>query len=186
MRTCRRRDTPWFSNSSLALLSVTFAAAGPAPRLHLRATTFAAPINVGNVDQVKNAGLGVNALAVFGNSLLGGSTGSNAYLNFGATSGTNGYGIRDNAGAMEFKNSGDTSGTKNGWYTLQETVFNLCSSGGCGGGSGPWATVGNNIHNTNTGNVGIGTANPQANLHASGFCQRKTEFRRLVRTPSPR
>lgn len=32
--------------------------------------------------------------------------GSNHYLNWGAVSGTNGYGIRDNAGSMEFKNSG--------------------------------------------------------------------------------
>lgn len=29
-----------------------------------------APINVGTTDQIKNAGLGINALAVFGNSIL--------------------------------------------------------------------------------------------------------------------
>lgn len=32
--------------------------------------------------------------------------GSNHYLNWGSTSGINGYGIRDNSGTMEFKNSG--------------------------------------------------------------------------------
>ena len=66
----------------------------------------AAPINVGSVDQSKSANLGVNGLAVFGNTLFGGVAGSNAYTNFGATSGTNGYGFRDNGGVMQYKNSG--------------------------------------------------------------------------------
>ncbi len=61
-----------------------------------------APINVGTTDQTKNGGLGVNSLAVFGNSILQAAS----YLNWGATSGAAGYGIRDNAGAMEFKSSG--------------------------------------------------------------------------------
>jgi hypothetical protein len=112
----------------------------------------AAPINVGTTDQVKNGGLGVNSLAVFGNSLFGGSTGSNAYLNFGATGGTNGYGIRDNAGLLEFKNSGGS------WESIQATVFNLV------GGTGSWTASGNNVYNTNTGNVGIGTATPGSKL----------------------
>ena len=62
-----------------------------------------APINIGTADQIKNGNIGVNGLAVFGNSLLGGATSSNAYLNWGATLGVNGYGIRDNAGTLEFK-----------------------------------------------------------------------------------
>lgn len=62
----------------------------------------AAPINVGSTDQVKNAGLALNSLAVFGNQIL---SGSSRYLNFGTTAGASGYGIRDNAGTMEFKNS---------------------------------------------------------------------------------
>jgi hypothetical protein len=61
----------------------------------------AAPINVGSTDQVKDGGIGVNKLAVFGNSLLGGFTGSNAYLNFGEiptpSDPSTGYGIRDHA-----------------------------------------------------------------------------------------
>ena len=124
----------------LALLSFTLATAWTGPTAAPPGNNISAPINVGNVDQVKNGGLGVNALAVFGNSLFGGSTGSNAYLNFGATSGSTGYGIRDNAGTVEFKNSGDTSGSKNGWYSLQELVFNLCSGGACGGGGGGTGT----------------------------------------------
>ena len=46
----------------------------------------------------------MNGLAVFGNTILQGSS----YLNFGATSGSAGYGIWDNAGTLSFKNSGGT------------------------------------------------------------------------------
>ncbi len=66
-----------------------------------------APINVGTTDQIKNAGLGINSLAVFGNAIL---SGTSRYLNFGTTAGPGGYGIRDNAGTMEFKNSGGSWG----------------------------------------------------------------------------
>ena len=92
------------------------------PHAKLPNGNVAAPINVGSIAQVKNGGLGVNTLAVFGNSLFGGSTGSNAYLNFGATAGSNGYGIRDNAGVLEFKNSGGS------WASIQSTVYNLWRS----------------------------------------------------------
>lgn len=67
-----------------------------------------APVNVGTVDQIKDAGLGLNKLAVFGNTLLGGSRDSNAYLNFGDVSGAGGYGIRDNNGVIECKNREDS------------------------------------------------------------------------------
>jgi hypothetical protein len=63
----------------------------------------AAPINTGKTDQVKDAGLALNALAVFGNSILSGP--SVTYLNFGGIAQETGYGIRDNAGTMQFKNS---------------------------------------------------------------------------------
>jgi hypothetical protein len=137
----------------IALLSFTLVTAWTGPSASPPNGNVAAPVNVGTTDQVKNGGLGVNSLAVFGNSLLGGSTGSNAYLNFGPTSGTNGYGIRDNAGLLEFKNFGGS------WSSIQATVFNLV------GGTGSWATSGtNDIHNTNTGNVGIKTSSPTAPL----------------------
>jgi hypothetical protein len=62
-----------------------------------------APVNVSSIDQVKNGGLGINSLAVFGNAIL---SGASHYLNFGSTAGSVGYGFRDNAGTMEFKSSG--------------------------------------------------------------------------------
>jgi hypothetical protein len=63
----------------------------------------AAPLNVGTTDQIKNAGLGLDALAVFGNAIL---SGTSRYLNFGDSAGEAGYGIRDNGGTMQFKNNG--------------------------------------------------------------------------------
>jgi len=71
-----------------------------------------APINVGTTDQIKNAGLGINALAVFGNAIL---SGTSRYLNFGTIPDeqppSSGYGIRDNAGTLEFKNTGGSWGS---------------------------------------------------------------------------
>jgi hypothetical protein len=63
----------------------------------------AAPINTGTTDQIKEAGLGLDALAVFGNAML---SGASRYLNFGDSPGESGYGIRDHAGTMEFKSEG--------------------------------------------------------------------------------
>jgi len=77
------------------------------------------PINVGTTDQVKNAGLGINSLAVFGNSILQAAS----YLNWGSTSGSSGYGIRDNAGVLEFKNSGSL------WNNLSNSVLNVLGTG---------------------------------------------------------
>lgn len=74
-----------------------------------------APVNVGATDQVKNAGLSLNALAVFGNAIL---SGTSRYLNFGTTAGATGYGIRDNTGTMEVK---DSSGA---WARFATTTSN--------------------------------------------------------------
>ncbi|KAB2937848.1 MAG: hypothetical protein K8F92_16440 [Hyphomicrobium sp.] len=60
------------------------------------------PVNVGATDQVKNGGLAINALAVFGNAIF---SGASRYLNFGTSAGSAGYAIRDNAGTIEFGNS---------------------------------------------------------------------------------
>lgn len=73
----------------------------------------AAPINTGTTNQVKDGGLSVDALAVFGNAIL---SGTSRYLNFGTTVGTSGYGIRDNAGTMQLKNSGGS------WVNIPTSV----------------------------------------------------------------
>lgn len=77
--------------------------------------------------------------------------GSNRYLNFGALSGTSGYGIRDNAGVMEFKNSGGV------WAGLGS------GSGGGGSGGGTFSTTTSqtagifiNYSNNNTDIVAVG------------------------------
>ena len=103
----------------LGTISVGFAYAWNGPTAAPPNGNVAAPINVGPTDQVKNGGLGLNSLAVFGNSLFGGSAGSNAYLNFGDTSGSSGYGIRDNAGTLEFKNDGGD------WASIQSSIQSL-------------------------------------------------------------
>ena len=94
-----------------------------------------APLNVGTSDQVKNAGLGVNYLAVFGNILL---SGIGNYLNFGSTSGTSGYGIRDNAGTLEFKNINGS------WGSLQSIIYSFGAAGPAGpaGPQGPAGPAG--------------------------------------------
>ena len=142
-----------------ALLSFTLVAAWSDPIDTPPNANVDAPINVGSAPQVKDGGLSLNALSVFGNSLFGGSTGSNAYLNFGDTSGSSGYGIRDNAGTLEFKNSGGA------WASLQSIVYSLT---GGGSGSGSWATTGSDIYNTNGGKVGINTSSPDETLDVNG------------------
>jgi len=75
-----------------------------------------APINVGATTQFKNGNIGL-----YGNILLAASGGS--YLNFGATSGSSGYGIRDNNGTLEFKSTGGT------WNNFTNTVLNVLGIG---------------------------------------------------------
>jgi len=64
-----------------------------------------APLNVGDIDQIKDGGVGLGALAVFGDVIL---SGVGRYLNFGLTPGEDGYGLRDNNGLLEFKNAGSS------------------------------------------------------------------------------
>ena len=99
-----------------------------------------APLNVGSTNQTKNANLGLNGLAVFGNSILQASS----YLNWGSTSGSSGYGIRDSAGTLQFKNSGGS------WASLQSLIYSLVGS------TSPWTISGSSIYYSG-GNVLIGT-----------------------------
>ncbi len=120
-----------------------------------------APINVGTVDQVKNAGLSLNALAVFGNTIL---SGSSRYLNFGTTAGSGGYGIRDNAGTMQFKNSA-------GSWTAFGSGSGSLSGAGTANYLAKWSSasaLADTILYDNGTNVGIGTTNPTAKLQVAG------------------
>lgn len=51
---------------------------------------------------------------------------------------------------------------------ITATPYALFALGGPGSGGGFWAALGDNIYNTNTGRVGIGTTDPQAMLHLEG------------------
>lgn len=85
-----------------------------------------APLNIGTTDQIKNGPLGVNSLAVFGNAIISTVSG---YLNFSTTAGASGYGIRDNAGAMEFKDEGGVwAGIINSITTAIQSYFASGSS----------------------------------------------------------
>lgn len=106
-----------------AIFFSAFVSAWTGPTATAPGNNVAAPLNVGSVNQTKNGNLGVNGLAVFGNTLLATST----YLNFGAISGSSGYGIWDNGGVLNFKNSGGS------WQTIQQTVAALVGSGTVGG-----------------------------------------------------
>lgn len=85
------------------LFSVSLLSAWTAPTATAPGGNTVPPINIGNLDQVKNGGLSLDALVVFGNALVAGSGGV-SYVNFGSGAGSSGYGFRNNNGTMQFKN----------------------------------------------------------------------------------
>ena len=57
--------------------------------------------------------------------------------------------------------------TSNAIWVYNSSAWVQMGSGG-GGGTSPWTISGNNIFNSNTGNVGIGTASPNSKLQVNG------------------
>jgi len=148
------------------LVGIAFVQAWTGPTAAPPSSNVSAPLNVGTTDQVKNAGLGINSLAVFGNAIL---SGVSRYLNFGTIAGSTGYGLRDNAGTLQFKNSGGS------WAAFATTTSS---------GSSQWTTSGSSIY-YNGGNVGIGTASPNAKLSitnnvATGFLDNYSEYQQIL------
>lgn len=75
-------------------------------------------LHVGTTAQTKNGNIGINGLLAYGNILLQ----QNGYLNWGSTSGSSGYGIRDAGGILEFKSATGT------WQTIQSIVSTAVGS----------------------------------------------------------
>lgn len=103
-----------FALCAVALLTAGILGAWTGPTATPPAGNVTAPINEGRTtsraslqtkhDQLSVYGLATDALAVFGNTILSGS--SPRYFNFGSTAGSAGYGFRDNGGTLEYKDSG--------------------------------------------------------------------------------
>jgi len=124
-----------------------------------------APINVGNLGQVKAGGLMLNtAGAPYGLIVASGNVGVGVL---------NPSQKLDVAGALRLQPSSAPTGVGlNGviYYDSTENKFKCYQNGswvdciGGVGGGGYWAANGNSIYNTNSGNVGIGTTTPTTKL----------------------
>ncbi|TAK96716.1 hypothetical protein EPO05_01105, partial [Patescibacteria group bacterium] len=91
---------------------------------------------------------------------------ASSYVNFGDTDGTTGYGLRDNAGAIEYK---DASGS---WIALNTLGGGSLPSGTEGqmlyNNAGTWTAFSGMIWNDTSSYLGIGTAVPTAKLDVTG------------------
>ncbi len=88
----------------------------------------AAPVNVGGANQSKPGLIGANIFNVYG---------SGQYINFGTTTGSSGFGFRNNGGIIEYKQSAGQN-TAAGWTEVGKgrgsyvrIALNYCG-GGCG------------------------------------------------------
>ena len=117
------------------------------------------------IDSAGNVGIGTSSpnhkLDVAGNLGLA----SSAYLNFGATDGTAGYGLRDNAGVVEYKNSAGT------WTSI------LSSSGG--------VTIGGNVTGGTVGSILFAGASNVVAQDNANFFYDQSNHRLGLGTTSP-
>lgn len=136
----RRYILSTFAIALSAFASAAFAMAWQDPGTLPPGGNVATPINVSTTDQFKQGTFGAYILNIYGSS---------QYLNFGGTTGSAGFGLRNSAGALEFKGSGGT------WGSLT-----ILGNGNVGIGTTSPASVlevqgsGNSIRMTDTGTVG--------------------------------
>ena len=130
--------TSLFAWGVVFLLIVFYAFAWNPPVDNPPNANLPAPINTSSIEQTKAGNLNLGGLLRLG-LLTSHPTGTNGAIYYNTTD-NKFYGYQNNE-----------------WKEL-----------GSGGGASFWLASGNNIYNTNTGNVGIGTMEPGAKLEVSG------------------
>lgn len=130
--------TSLFAWGVVFLLIVFYAFAWNPPTDNPPNANLPAPINTSSVEQTKTGNLNLGGLLRLG-LLTSHPTGTNGAIYYNTTD-NKFYGYQNNE-----------------WKEL-----------GSGGGASFWLASGDNIYNTNTGNVGIGTTSPQTKLDVAG------------------
>ncbi len=150
----------------IGLLAASLLQAWSGPTATAPGGNVAAPLNVGTSDQVKNAGLSVNALTVFGSSYIQNKLGVGV-----ASPLVSG----DFAGTIRIGNGGElcqaiSAGAVR--YNASSNALEYCNGAAwqallVSGGTGQWGVSGSDIYRQ-SGNVGIDTSSPAAGLDVAG------------------
>lgn len=129
----------FLSVSALLVCMVGVASAWTGPTAAPPNNNTSAPVNVSSANQSKPGVIGANILNVYG---------SGQYVNFGTTTGTTGFGFRNNGGIIEYKQTAGHNVTP-GWTEVGKgrgsyvrIALNYCG-GGCGSyhAIGTWVNV---------------------------------------------